>query len=57
MTAFIVPTNQSPMPKSVVNVIVRMKALYLEPPWVEMWSLMIDYTSDRELDWKLESRD
>ena len=34
MTAFIAPTNQSRVPKSVVNVIVRMKELYLEPRWV-----------------------
>jgi hypothetical protein len=28
MTAFIVPTNQSLMPKSVINVMVPMKELY-----------------------------
>jgi hypothetical protein len=41
MTAFIVPTNQSRVPKSVVNVIMRMKELYLEPRWGEIRNIMI----------------
>ena len=36
------PTNQSRVPKSVVNVIMRMKELYLEPRWGEIRNIMID---------------
>ena len=42
------PTNQSRVPKSVVNVIMRMKELYLEPRWGEIRNMMIDRSLARK---------